>query len=54
MGRVEVWQLLDKRLLNKGFRKDMDTLLRPGLVKFDVDAAAQVVRSTFFAHPIAP
>lgn len=28
----------------------MDTLLRPGLPKFDVDAAAIVVREAYFKH----
>jgi hypothetical protein len=28
----------------------MDTLLRPGSTKFDVDAAGEVVRSAFFKH----
>jgi hypothetical protein len=54
MGRAEAGQLLEKRVRKKAFRMDMDTLLRPGLAKFDVDAAAQVVRSAFFANLIAP
>ena len=33
---------------------DIVTLLRPGLPKFDVDAAAPIVRSVFLAHLVAP
>ena len=54
MGREEAGQLLDQRLRNPSFRQDMDTLLRPGLARFDVDAAAQLVRSAFLAHLAAP
>ena len=54
MGRAEAAQLLDQRLRNLAFRQDMDTLLRPGLPKFDVDAAAPIVRSAFLAHLVAP
>ena len=54
MGREEAGQLLDQRLRNQAFRQDMDTLLRPGLAKFDVDAAAQLVRTAFLAHLAAP
>lgn len=50
MGRVEAEKLLALRLGSQDFRKDMDTLLRPGLQRFDVDAAADVVRSAYFAH----
>jgi len=50
LGRNEVNSLLDVRLGNAAFRRDMDTLLRPGLPKFDVDAGASVVRNTFFIH----
>jgi hypothetical protein len=46
--------LLDQRLRNQAFRQDMDTLLRPGLPKFDVDLAASVVRSVFLAQLLAP
>jgi hypothetical protein len=42
--------LLDERTRNRAFRRDMDTLLRPGLPKFDVDAAAAVVRQAYFKH----
>lgn len=50
MGRAEAEELPSLRLRDKDFRKDMDALLRPGLLKFDVDAAANVVRSAYFAH----
>ncbi|MEI7538264.1 MAG: nucleotidyl transferase AbiEii/AbiGii toxin family protein [Comamonadaceae bacterium] len=54
MGREEAGLLLDQRLRNQSFRQDMDTLLRPGLPKFDVDLAASVVRSVFLAQLLAP
>jgi len=54
MGIEEAGQLLDQRLRNPAFRQDMDTLLRPGLPKFDVDAAAPIVRNVFLAHLVAP
>lgn len=41
---------LDARLHKTGFRRDMDTLLRPGLPKFDVDEGASVVREAYFRH----
>ena len=50
MGRTEAEELLSLRLRDKTFRKDMDTLLRPGLLKFDVDGAADIVRSAYFSH----
>ncbi|MCL1861222.1 MAG: nucleotidyl transferase AbiEii/AbiGii toxin family protein [Proteobacteria bacterium] len=50
LGRNEANELLDVRLGNSAFRRDMDTLLRPGQPKFDVDAGASVVRNTFFMH----
>ena len=50
MGRAEAEKLLSLRLRDQNFRKDMETLLRPGLLKFDVDSAAAVVRSAYFAH----
>jgi hypothetical protein len=37
LGRDEANARLDERLLKPSFRRDMDTLLRPGLPKFDVD-----------------
>jgi predicted nucleotidyltransferase component of viral defense system len=54
IGIEEAGQLLDQRLRNPAFRQDMDTLLRPGLPKFDVDAAAPIVQSVFLAHLVAP
>jgi len=39
---------LDARLTKTGFRRDMDTLLRPGLPAFDV--AAESVREVYFRH----
>ena len=50
LGAVEANAQLDARLRKQAFRRDMDTLLRPGLPKFDVDAAAAVVREAFFNH----
>ena len=42
--------LLHERLRKPSFRRDMDTLLRPGLPKFDVDEGAVVVREAYFKH----
>jgi hypothetical protein len=42
LGTVEANTLLDARLRKEAFRRDMNTLLRPGLPKFDVDEAATV------------
>lgn len=50
IGRAEAATLLSLRLRNQDFRNDMETLLRPGLMKFDVDAAADVVRAAYFVH----
>lgn len=50
MGRDEANALLDVRLRKESFRRDMDTLLRPSLPKFDVDAGAAVVRDAYFKH----
>lgn len=50
LGRDEANALLDVRLRKESFRRDMDTLLRPGLPKFDVDAEAAVVREAYFKH----
>ena len=41
---------LAERLRKRAFRRDMDTLLRPGLPGFDVDAAAAVVREAYLKH----
>lgn len=50
LGAGEANNLLDARLRKAAFRRDMDTLLRPGLPKFDVDAAATSVREAYFRH----
>lgn len=50
LGAVEANAQLDKRLRKESFRRDMDTLLRPGLPKFDVDAAAAVVREAYLQY----
>lgn len=50
MGRDEANALLDARLRKAAFRRDMDTLLRPGLPKFDVDEGAEIVRKAYFRH----
>lgn len=50
LGGEEANALLDARLRKAAFRRDMDTLLRPGLPKFDVDASAAVVREAYFKH----
>jgi predicted nucleotidyltransferase component of viral defense system len=50
LGKNEANALLDARLSNTAFRRDMDTLLRPGIPKFDVDAGASIIRNTFFMH----
>nr|WP_263432442.1 MULTISPECIES: nucleotidyl transferase AbiEii/AbiGii toxin family protein [unclassified Rhizobium] len=41
---------LDKRIRNKAFRRDMDSLLRPDLPRFEVDRAADIVREAYFRH----
>lgn len=50
MGADEANALLDARVRKESFQRDMDTLLRPGLPKYDVDAAAAVVRAAYFEH----
>jgi len=50
LGTVEANTLLDVRLRKEAFRRDMDTLLRPGLPKFDVDEASTVIRKAYFRH----
>lgn len=47
---AEANELLDARLRKESFRHDMDTLLRPDLPRFDVDAAAVIVREAFLRH----
>ncbi|CAM3860960.1 nucleotidyltransferase AbiEii toxin of type IV toxin-antitoxin system [Kerstersia gyiorum] len=50
LGAEEANALLDARLRKPGFRRDMETLLRPGMPQFDVDAAAVTVRQAYFQH----
>lgn len=50
LGYDEANALLDARLRKAAFRRDMDTLLRPGLPKFNVDDGAVVVRAAYFRH----
>ena len=50
MGREEAEQLLQERLKNQAFRKDIDTMLRPDFGRYDVDAAATRVREEYFRH----
>lgn len=54
IGRMEAGQLLDNHLRNQAFRLDMDTLLRPGLPRFNADLAANVVRSEFLSQLSLP
>lgn len=41
---------LDSHLCKKGFRHDMETLLRPDMPSFDADQAADMVRKAYFRH----
>ncbi|WP_133493114.1 hypothetical protein [Alcanivorax sp. 24] len=50
VGRDEANALLDARLRKMAFRRDMDTLSRPGLPTFDVDEGAAIVRDAYFKH----
>lgn len=50
MRRTQATALLDARLKKPAFRGDMEALLRPGLAKFDVDAAAVAVRAAYLDH----
>lgn len=50
LGRDEANALLDARLRKAAFRRDMDTLLRPGLPKFDIEEGAHAVREAYFRH----
>lgn len=50
LGHEEANALLDVRLGKAAFRRDMETLLRPGLPRFDVDIGAQTVRDVYFRH----
>ena len=46
----EAYAALDAKLRKEGFRRDMDTLLRPGLPAHDVDRSAEIVRAAYFRH----
>lgn len=50
IGFAEANAALDERLLNRRFCNDMNTLLRPGLPKFDVKAGANLMRTAFLGH----
>lgn len=50
LSRDEADALLSERLRKPSFRRDMHTLLRPGLPKFDVDDGAAVVRKAYLKH----
>jgi len=50
LSRNEASTLLDEKLRKRAFRKDMETLLRPGLPKFNVDDAAETVRNVYLRH----
>jgi predicted nucleotidyltransferase component of viral defense system len=43
-------RILSQHLKKPAFRNDMNNLLRPGLPKFDPDAAAETVRASYFSH----
>lgn len=48
--RDEANARLDARLRDSEFRRDMHTLLRPELPKFDANKGASVVREAYFRH----
>lgn len=50
IGIVEANAALDERLRDRRFCNDMNTLLRPGLPKFDAGTGANVVRTAFLIH----
>lgn len=50
IGSEEANELLEARLRKPAFRRDMDTLLRPGLPRFDVDEGAMTVKEAYFRH----
>lgn len=50
LGRDDANALLASKLNKAAFRRDMDTLLRPGLPKFDVDMGAEIVRNVYLRH----
>ena len=50
IGIAEANAALDERLRNRRFCDDMNTLLRPGLPKFDAGTGANIVRTAFLSH----
>ena len=50
IGFAEAIAALDERLRNRRFCDDMNTLLRPGLPKFDAGTGADIVRMAFLSH----
>lgn len=50
MDREEADRLLSERVRNAAFRRDMNTLLRADCTPYDIDAAAALVRDTYFVH----
>lgn len=50
ISNAEASSLLDDRLSDRRFCTDMETLLRPGLEKFDPHAAAGKVRDVYLSH----
>lgn len=50
IGFAEANAALDERLRNRRFCDDMNTLLRPGLPKFDARTGADIVRTAFLSH----
>lgn len=50
MRRSEANAKLDQYLRNPAYRRDMDTLLRRELGRFDAEKAAAVVRTAYFEH----
>ncbi len=50
MNREEAERLLWERVRDAAFRRDMHTLLRADYGAYDIDAAASLVRDTYFVH----
>ena len=50
IGFAEANAALDERLRKRRFCDDMNTLLRPGLPKFDAATGANIVRTVFLSH----
>lgn len=50
IGFAEANAALDERVRNRRFCDDMNTLLRPGLPKFDAGTGANIVRTAFLSH----